>query len=53
MLNSVRGHWKFYFDFSETKLLSPDMEVEFRQFRHIICSANEMADLFAKRGASE
>lgn len=50
VLNSASGPWKFYFYFSEIKLLSSAIEVEFRL---IICSANEEADLLAKRGASE
>lgn len=47
--NAAKGPCKFYFYPNEIKFFSLDLGVE---FRHIIRSANEEADVLAKSGAS-
>lgn len=43
--NSAIGPWKFYLYFNEIKFLSLEIGVE---FRHILCSANEEADVWLR-----
>lgn len=47
--NAAKGPWKVYFCLDEIKFLSSELDVEFRR---ILPSVNEEADVFAKRGAS-
>ena len=42
--NSAKSLWRFYFYLNEIKFLSSELEVE---FRHILHSANEEADVLA------
>ena len=45
--NLAKGPWKFYFVYlNETMFLS-------MEFRYILCSMNEAADVLDKRGASQ
>ena len=48
--NLAKGPWRFYFYLNEIKSLSSQLEVE---FRHILHSANEEADVLAKRGVAQ
>ena len=45
--NAAKGLWKAYFCLDEIKFLSSELDVE---FRHILPSMNEEADVLAKRG---